>query len=1439
MLTYPSDSLPHIVCPMEEDAIPPNPFCNAPPHSEPPPPLLPLPSITPSCEDDGKSGQRHSGHVQAVKDQPSTKPSHEESGAAQRPSGRIPSPAEREGKSATVRVPLSPSVKLLRLDTRCKQRAKQNKNALDFEDASDCLTKHNNLGSTAGEGRLSAAENVDKQFAGNTALDLDVCQSETPRSDMDKFGELAVENQSAPTGWVIGPLIQSFKSKMASFTQIVMSPVKLFKANSPPQSSDREDELNQCDQNDVRATFEVQGQGDNGNKDDEAVSEEESISASAFSLRQRGLDDQPSLSSAQNGLPDARHGINLETASPEHPRTSLFDADLLEHTSVQAGECSLNEKAANANDSLPLRRSPSRHKTFEDNSQSSKSFLRSSLSTDDAGASRGSKLKVSGDVEVWKGKTSARPKPRPRKPAGNRSVLQRGSSKTHASEVNEEGPVHGLNGEQFYHLHTMETNISDSGDNGNTLPTSVCYVPPDTFCPPHDDDDDESLDGNKKDVSVRKSLRNTSKGAAGNERALKVVLDALPVQKRTDEPDITSDSVADSAVKVGKAKRRLKLSSQMDIEADLAKSKRLRADKCTEDAKHKGVLTTASDNGMLGGLKRPRNNVVSRNTLADVEVMLNPAAAEPPVSKGLKRKAKAGQKSLDTVNETVLNTKTGNPSGAVTVSSLDCGNGVSENSQKAANRRKDTSGSIKGLKKTTKFTLTNPDKNVVDEMDLETTMTTTAMTTTLITGDQEKLSEVFAQPLDAKLCRPQMADGKTVKYVRRKREVLPVLKVETSQSKSTELTRKPIKRKSRKQDGLTSEEGSALVPTSSATLTLEFTPADLDASRLLRGEESSKTGARQPCKKPKKDCSRSVKSSVSGGSPVEEIAVVNDSQSQRKEATISAESLSALSKMTPAEDNLKPVPSPSQPYPEISVRLVDVVGTSRGCGKDEMFPAEAAKQSQNTAMDEVEMGHKEEESCTYKVSQLRQSARRVKTKPRRAENQRRMSRVLRSRTHQDEEKEEGEKQMNAVTSEETDLARAGTRSLENTGFSKRLLRSHSCPDIPSFLPRELPPTSPLYSPQHGRSHASPHGLLAHTPSAPHAHKWSRRARRHTVCSVEVEREIAPLCLRKEVYPSRRTTSCRGLASHLSPGVPLSPSMSLSVLASCFLSSPLAFLSKKPENRGAATSGVGTSSHVFSPSPSPSSSSSGFTSSTSPSSSSVWRLFPGFRQRIDSSAAAVSSACSALSQIPLECDIETRQQSEEEEEEDGEDTSCSSQEFEDGGLREEKALSDSEIKVVKKHEERGKVSSIRIRKTLPKPQNNLTPMGLPRPIRLKKKEFSLEEIYTNKNFTKPPESRLETIFELPLSRRNGSECLFGQKRVKRVVEFPEVGVARKPKKPLVGAGKAGNTSSLGRPRRGGYHNAKDEPAVSVQELDSLLCAKLDQLDLWLTFDQKDS
>ncbi|XP_067089567.1 uncharacterized protein prr14 [Osmerus mordax] len=468
--------------------------------------------------------------------------------------------------------------------------------------------------------------------------------------------------------------------------------------------------------------------------------------------------------------------------------------------------------------------------------------------------------------------------------------------------------------------------------------------------------------------------------------------------------------------------------------------------------------------------------------------------------------------------------------------------------------------------------------------------------------------------------------------------------------------------------------------------------------------------------------------------------------------------------------------------------------------------------------------HKKEEEGNEQpgkaAAELRRHVREHRKKPRKAYNQRRRRRAL--STSKVEEVEAGGKgeEMHGVSGDQLDAVGVGACSSDPGVLTRGLLRRHSCPEILSLLHHDSPWNASSLSPHRAwtlplHRHPSPH--------APHPLRSSRRARRHTVCSVEVEREIAPLCLRKEVYPTRRCSPYGSKVHLLSPSVPLSPSISLSAQASRFLSSPLAFLSRKMDKSVVASS---LPPSVF--------------TSSSPSCSSLWHQFPGSNLTTlsrSTSSTSVSSLCNALSQIPLEGESETRQQSDDD---DGEDTSCSSQEFESMGMREEKALSDSEIKMGScKNEERGKVSSIRIRKTLPKPQKNLTPMGLPRPVRLKKKEFSLEEIYTNQNFTKPPEGRLETIFELPLNRRNGSQSLIGQKRLKRFVEFPEVGVARKPRKSLVGAGKVGMTSTVGRPRRGNVPNSKDDPPISLQDIDSLLCSKLDELDYWLVLNQETS
>lgn len=142
-------------------------------------------------------------------------------------------------------------------------------------------------------------------------------------------------------------------------------------------------------------------------------------------------------------------------------------------------------------------------------------------------------------------------------------------------------------------------------------------------------------------------------------------------------------------------------------------------------------------------------------------------------------------------------------------------------------------------------------------------------------------------------------------------------------------------------------------------------------------------------------------------------------------------------------------------------------------------------------------------------------------------------------------------------------AAAATSEAEQCG---QLLRSYSCPEI-SALHSADATWSDFHSPHHPRIQPS----QQHARTGPHhARKSVRRARRHTVCSVEVEREIAPLCLRKEVYPSRRPAPYDTSS--------LNPSLSQSALASCFLSSPLAFLSKKTDGRG-APAGPGTPSHV--------------------------------------------------------------------------------------------------------------------------------------------------------------------------------------------------------------------------------------------------------------------
>ncbi|XP_022382254.1 proline-rich protein 14 isoform X3 [Enhydra lutris kenyoni] len=123
--------------------------------------------------------------------------------------------------------------------------------------------------------------------------------------------------------------------------------------------------------------------------------------------------------------------------------------------------------------------------------------------------------------------------------------------------------------------------------------------------------------------------------------------------------------------------------------------------------------------------------------------------------------------------------------------------------------------------------------------------------------------------------------------------------------------------------------------------------------------------------------------------------------------------------------------------------------------------------------------------------------------------------------------------------------------------------------------------------------------------------------------------------------------------------------------------------------------------------------------------------------------------------------------------------------------EDQVLSDPETKTM------GKVSRFRIRRTPARAQLNLTPMGLPRPIRLNKKEFSLEEIYTNKNYQSPTTRRtFETIFEEP-RERNGTLIFTSSKKLRRAVEFRDSSLprSRRPSRGVRAAGGRTLTPSL--------------------------------------------
>ncbi|XP_069021412.1 uncharacterized protein prr14 [Embiotoca jacksoni] len=1348
---------------MDEDALPPNPFCSAPPYSEPPPPLLLLSSITPSCSNDGISGHRRSVRIQGIRAETPEKQRSTDSRAAQKPSRQNPSPTKRQ----TEREIMVSQSKQPRVE---KTHEEKNKDGFDFSFAAEHQNELKDQKTPQKKADVSSGENV----------------VEASKSGVNTCKELSVSKSPPPKGWVIGPLFQSFRSKMASFTEIVMTPVKLFRAGTPPPSTPPPDEYHECEL-----------PADDGATD--VKHSEPSRSSSPEGQSGRWEDAK----AKQPRLGDEEGAQNTKTVGFKYSKKLNFDKDLSTGSSEQTDDCVINQNDDMSADLVPSPHSPSRCAASEQD------------------PSHQPTLKIPVGVEGQKGKPAAQLQPLPGKRTGKRSELKVTNSQTLIFEDAKEQ----LDDEQFFY----QKRLNNSTDSNKTVSSysSACSTQPE------DEDDTGNGDGC---VFLGQNFPNRPSDRA-HKRTLKPTLDTRKLEFQLN-PETCSASGRWREMKV----LNVNCNSQ-----DSVKRKKLTSDTRTEDKETQELLNTDSDNGVTRRLRPLRKDFASTNTFADAEETLKPARKRRAASKTANKKGKGGRGSLASTNdEAELHTRTESCCDAMLVCSLEKSSGLSD-------KQKGSKAKPSGSCKRPKASKVGKLDEVHNGMDLETTV---AITSTK-QAEEQTFSEVLVRP--------------DTKQLQRTRNI----------------NKKPQKRKSANLASVTTESDNTSVSTSSVPSAepSELTPADFSSSEHPQ-KEGSTTGQSQPSKKPKKGRRGAVQASESSGTQETKRCVssvrstTKESPSKGSKGNISTDPL--YFEMTPFESNHQlvpsPVPSPSQlvpspsqlvpspsqpvpspvpspspavpspvpspspavpspvpspspavpsPVPSPSPAVPSPVPSPSPAvpspvpSPSPAVPSPVPSPSRPPSDSRVQLNNEDKHVTIFPsnsevsndsgitLRRERSSSRRVNIKPR-ADNQRRTKRGLNGRTRK------GEEATKSITVEDADLSASGVRCSEN-GPSRRLLRSYSCPEILSLRPHDASWTSSLHPLHHSRTPASQQHPSSHGPLVSHAHKSLRRTRRHTVCSLEVEREIVPLCLRKEVYPSRRPVPYDPLAQHLSPGLTLSPSTYLSALASCFLSSPLAFLSKKADGRGSSAS-PSTSSHVSSPSSSSSS------SLSSPLSSSSWHL-PGFIPRTDSSGATLDPSSSGNT---LVCEMERRRQSEEED--DGEDTSSSSQEFEDVGLREEKALSDSEIKVVQKLEERGKVSSIRIRKTLPKPQNNLTPMGLPKRIRLKKKEFSLEEIYTNKNFSKPPESRLETIFEAPLSRRDGSESSFGQRRVKRFVEFLEVGEVRKPKKPLIGVGKAGFSSS--RTRRGGFPKGE-------QDVDSLLCSKLDQLNLWLMDDDERS
>ncbi|XP_029584273.1 uncharacterized protein LOC115171505 isoform X2 [Salmo trutta] len=1210
---------------MEGDAkVPPTPFCNL-PHSEPPPHLLPLSSITPSCEDGKKPGdRRRSGRIQKT-------PKKQEPKDAVAESRQNTSPAKRE--SSVMRVSQSLSVKLTRVDPPRKQPLK--KSGLDLNVASECQMSKNK--DTKGSNNIA--------IPSSSTLTLDVNTTGKTEHDFNQSGMEADEEvgcgkpPGSPTSvkrWVIGPLFQSFKSKMACFTQIVMSPVRLFKPNGSLPEPD-------VDVSSASHSSHQQGPG----------YELTSGTVQHFEAGREGH-DPASRKHLKFSMDLKTHGTPEEDDfSLEGKQNMMLPGDVQRDTRMSNS----SEKETNNNDSLPcMQRSPLLRSSIKCGSESTESLFNSCSSTsfqppDPSSSSCGSKLSFIVQMEDQVDLTGAHRRPLRRKcvflnEAASQSSPSAAINASEADRISSLPAEVGICEPKTKRLATksyVEYKIWDCIDSETSSPlsSSIYNTPSESLCQADDDsikavglpqDRNMLVCGSQSHMSIRKSTRKPVNTTLNNCASVSQCL-----QKQIDECEGKQGYMAGSAKEV---KRRCSTTPFIAIKRDAEKKKRVKRTKrerCEEvtkedrvDVELESCTLTSVEHASDVELVRPgvgtepcatsksqslKSRVllrVSQSSTVYIETTQKPSETHVPLMEVMKDKGR--RRSGRIKKNTSLTVMAASSNGSV----LEHSNGnLCDNSIATSNSRGMTSALSYG----------DTDSSSACNMEMVTTMTTALM------KENHELP-VSEQHLDIKGKWPQTASKNQQKYICKKRKISPVVEVASSQNqqkclKLNEITseesrplKPPKQNKSRRShnssstqqlgtsSGLTdfgADHLHSLKPTkdvhvasrsSDVTQTLQTSAVVAVHKDAVWGAERSGSVS---SKSPKKSRNGSNKMSVSDALQVDKRFVEPLGGRKRVRGGLSTEDNDEttqslqLNQIT-VEDKKRTWPV--RTYPKCSIKLnknivkhsMAMQGNYVAMDSDvEVFStaSEPTNLGQNETVDEVmkeEQGKEDECSELPVPSETRLRGRGQKKKPKKAVTQCRKHRpVIRKRGQEEEE------ERNTAIGEQMNF------SSDNTTLNKRLLRSYSCPEIPALLHHDSHWTTSL----HGRILSVPRLHPALFPPVPTPPAPSRRPRRHTVSSVEIEREIAPLCLRKEVFPSRRSYSLGNPSYHLLPSVPLSTS--ISVWASCFLSSPLAFLSRKLQ-KGSLAATSSACSHDTSSSPS------SVSSFISPSCSSVRHLF---------------------------------------------------------------------------------------------------------------------------------------------------------------------------------------------------------------------------------------